>query len=283
MESPRSEKATQTVRLFDAVSDSYDAVGVEFFGPIADELVGHLAPTPGESLLDIGCGTGQVLMRAAKLVGETGRMMGIDASPGMISQARATLDEAGLTRVELREADAQDLEPANGQFDIVASSLVLFFIPEPLRALRSWRTVLNPGGRIGITTFGARDPRWEAVDSVFTSYLPPGMLDARTTGAKGPFASDDGVAELIAKAGSTNAHTWNTDIDVAFEDAAHWHSWTMSVGQRAMWQAVPAEDVAAVLDLAAQRLSECVGNDGRIHLTQTIRTTVAWHADAIES
>ncbi len=280
MNQPRSEKAIQTTRLFDAVSNSYDDVGVYFFGPIADELVSHLAPTRGESLLDIGCGKGQVLIRAAEQVGDGARLMGIDVSPGMLAQARSILDEAGLSRVELREIDAQDLQLADGHFDIVASSLVLFFIPDPLRALRSWRTVLNPGGRIGITTFGARDPRWEAVDSVFTPYLPAGMLDARTSGATGPFASDEGVADLFGQAGFTNVRTWNTEIDVAFADSAHWHTWTMSIGQRAMWQAVPAENVAEVQELAAERLSKCIGDDGQIHLTQTIRTTIARQADA---
>lgn len=261
--------------MFDVLSTSYDAVGVDFFGPIADQLVGHLAPARGESLIDVGCGKGQVLIRAAEHVGDTARLMGIDVSPGMLDQARVMLDRAGLARVELREMDAQDPQLDGEVFDIVASSLVLFFIPDPVRALRSWRTLLAPAGRIGITTFGGRDPRWEEVDSVFTPYLPAGMLDARTSGAKGPFASDDGVAGLFRQAGFSSVQTWNTDVDVRFTDAAHWRTWTMSIGQRAMWEAVPADKMAEVQAHATERLSDCTGDDGQIHLTQTIRTTLA--------
>ena len=274
-----SGKAAKTALLFDAVSPSYDAVGVDFFGPIADELVTRLAPTPGESLIDIGCGKGQVLIRAAEHVGPNARMMGIDISPGMLEQARAILDRAGRTDVQLRELDAQD--PALGEepFDIVASSLVLFFIPDPVQALRAWQTLLRPGGRIGITTFGSRDARWEEIDSAFTPYLPAAMLDARTSGAKGPFASDAGVANLFRQVGFSDVQTWNTDVDVVFSDAAHWRTWTMSVGQRAMWNAVPAEKVAEVQERATEQLSRCVGDDGQIHLTQTIRTTLARRGD----
>lgn len=278
MHEPRSDEVVRAASLFDALSSSYDAVGVDFFGPIADELVRHLAPTDSESLLDIGCGKGQVLISAADRVDASARLLGIDISPGMLDQARTTLDKAGLTRVELLEMDAQNPQLAVAPFDVVASSLVLFFLPDPLGALRSWRNLVGPAGRVGITTFGSRDPRWEDIDSVFTPYLPAGMLDARTSGGTGPFASDGGVEELFHQAGFTNVQTWHTEVDVVFADAAHWRTWTMSVGQRAMWQAVPAERVAEVQELAADKLSRCVDEDGQIHLRQTIRTTVA-HQD----
>ncbi|MGV1037637.1 MAG: hypothetical protein ACOYD0_11520 [Candidatus Nanopelagicales bacterium] len=73
-----------------------------------------------------------------------------------------------------------------------------------------------------------------------------------------------------------------TEVDVAFADAAHWRTWTMSVGQRAMWQAVSVEKMEEVHELAAERLSHCMGADGQIHLTQTIRTTVARPTEATE-
>ncbi|MGV1036846.1 MAG: class I SAM-dependent methyltransferase [Candidatus Nanopelagicales bacterium] len=283
MNQPSDDEVIQVASLFDALSASYDAVGVDFFGPIADELVRQLAPTRGESLLDVGCGQGQVLISAAERVGARARLMGIDISRGMLDQARATLDQAGLTQVELLEMDAQNPQLAAAPFDMVASSLVLFFLPDPLRALRSWHKLLKPDGRVGITTFGARDPRWEDVDSVFTPYLPARMLDARTSGATGPFASDEGVADLFRQAGFTNVQTWNAEVGVVFADADHWRRWTMSVGQRAMWQAVPAEKVTEVQELAAEKLSHCFGDDGQIHLTQTIRTTLARLADPATS
>ena len=71
--------------LFDAVSDSYDTVGVDFFQPIAAGLVDELNPQSGERWLDVGCGRGAVLLRASAAIGPEGRAVGIDISSGMES------------------------------------------------------------------------------------------------------------------------------------------------------------------------------------------------------
>lgn len=267
----------RAARLFDSLSTTYDAVGVDLFGPVADALVERLAPTSGESLLDIGCGTGQVLLRTSQALEARQtrpRMLGIDISPGMLAQARMVLDAADLDQVQLRTADAQDPQLGSEQFDVIASSLVLFFLPDPLSALRSWRRLLVAGGRVGITTFGARDARWEEVDSVFTPFLPESMLDARTSGTTGPFSSEQGLAGLFRDAGFTRVSNWTSEVEVTFRDSDHWHTWTMSVGQRAMWAMVPPEHVQDVRSLATERLSRCRGDDGLIHFTQAVRTTV---------
>ena len=264
----------RAARLFDSLSATYDAVGVDLFGPVADALVERLAPTSGESLLDIGCGTGQVLLRMSHTLQSWPRMLGIDISPGMLAQARILLDAAGLDHVQLRMADAQDPQLGNERFDVIASSLVLFFLPDPLSALRSWRRLLFPGGRVGIATFGARDARWEEIDSVFAPFLPESMLDARTSGAIGPFSSEEGLIGLFRDAGFGRVSNWTSEVEVTFRDPDHWHTWTMSVGQRAMWAMVPPEHVLEVRNLATERLSRCRGDDGLIHFTQAVRTTV---------
>jgi len=277
MKAAAENPVTRTAQLFDALSPSYDAVGVDFFAPIAEHLIEHLALSPGERLIDIGCGSGRVLLCAADRLGHGARLTGIDAAPGMIERTRSATTAAGLTNVELMVMDAQlpDLEPAS--FDVVAASLVLFFLPDPLAALRAWRGLLRPGGSVGITTFARQDPAWQDVDSVFDPYLPPGMLDARTSGARGPFSSDERLADLFHAADFSSVRSWHTTLDVVFDDVDHWHRWTMSVGQRAMWQAVPEEARTNVLGLASERLADSVGPDGRIHLRQEIRTTVAWN------
>ena len=261
--------------LFDAVSETYDQVGVDFFGPVAGGLVNAMDLRPGESLLDIGCGRGRVLLAAAPELGSDARLLGLDVSAGMISQAREVLDSAGLDWVRVAVADAASLDPAIGTFDVVTASLVLFFLPDPGVALRSWYRVVIPGGRIGVTTFGSRDPRWERLDAVFTPHLPADLKDARTTGARGPFASDEGVEGLLLAAGFADALTSHLDLSVSFDDVEHWHRWTLSTGQSAMWAAVPVAERAEVLADAREVLANCVGPDGRIHLGQRVRITTA--------
>ena len=266
--------AARNARLFDALASSYDAVGVEFFGPIARGLLDLLDPQPGETFLDVGCGKGALLLPAARAVGRSGRAVGIDVAPAMASAARAAADEAGLGFVEVAVGDAQSPELPAGAFDVVGSSLVLFFLPDPLGALTAWRRATAAGGRLGVSTFGPQDDVWRSVDEVFTPYLPPQMLDARASGTRGPFASDAGMAQLVREAGFDDVRTEVADVAVRFADAAHWEAFSRSTGQRAMWGLVPDGELAAVREEAARRLQAAVGADGEIVLSQRVRYTL---------
>ncbi len=266
--------AVRNARLFDALADSYDDVGVEFFGPIARGLLELLDPQPGETFADLGCGKGALLIPAAQAVGPSGRAMGIDVSPAMVSAARAAADRLGLAGVEVSVGDAQAPQLPAAAFDVLGASLVLFFLPDPLAALTAWRRSVVDGGRLGVTTFGPQDDVWRAVDDVFTPYLPPRMLDARTSGTRGPFASDDSMQQLFAAAGLDDVRTELRDVAVRFEDVDHWVAFSHSTGQRAMWALVPDDERAAVRDEAARRLQAAASPDGGLVVSQQVRYTV---------
>lgn len=100
-------------RLPDVVWESAAAVGNPFAaGPL------H----PGETVIDIGCGAGADACVAALLVGETGRVYGIDATPAMVEKARRNAAAAGLSQVEFREADMACLDLPDGIADVVISN-----------------------------------------------------------------------------------------------------------------------------------------------------------------
>lgn len=259
--------------LFDKLSDSYDEVGVDFFQPIAASLLTSMPPVVGERWLDIGCGRGAVLLPVAEAIGQHGIAVGIDISSGMVEHARRLALHAGLRNVECEVDDAQSPATVKGPFDTVSSSLVLFFLSDPLAALRNWRPLLKPGGRLGVTTFGAIDPRWAEVDEVFAPHLPPEMKDARTSGKEGPFASDQGVERLFLDAGFTEVRTESTTIMVRFADAQHWYDFTWSVGQRVMWLAIPEALRPDVRKDAETRLARYAEADGSITFTQGVRKT----------
>ena len=260
--------------LFDKLSDSYDEVGVEFFKPIAATLLRAMPPVAGEYWLDVGCGRGAVLLPVAEIIGPHGLAVGIDISTGMIEHARRIALHAGLRNVECEVDDAQSPAAVKGPFDTISSALVLFFLANPLEALRNWHPLLKPGGRLGVTTFGSVDPRWEYVDEVFAPHLPPEMKDARTSGKAGPFASDEGVEQLLAEAGFTNIRTQSSAINVRFADAQHWYDFTWSVGQRMMWLAIPEHLRADVRKEAESRLAQFAESDGSITFTQGVRNTL---------
>ena len=268
------DSGSPVARLFDAIAGSYDQVGVDFFQPIAAGLLACLAPRPGQRWLDVGCGRGAVLVPAARAVAPSGSVTGIDVSPAMVEQCRAVVAAAGLDNVELAVGDATAPQVA-GTFDVVASSLVLFFLPDPVAALSAWLPLLRAGGRIGVTTFGAPDPRWDAVDALFAPYLPPAMRDARTTGVRGPFSSDEGMERLLSDAGFTDVSTTSDSVPVTFADADAWYRFSWSTGQRAMWLSVPEPERAAVRASAEELLRPHAAADGSVTFQQSVRHTLA--------
>jgi len=273
------ERSRMVAAIFDRVAASYDTVGVPWFRPIAERLVRELAPAPGERALDIGSGRGAVLFPLAEAVGPTGHVTGIDLAQGMVDALRADVASQALGNVDVLTQDAADpdLDPAS--FDLIASSLVLFFLPDPAAALRRWHDLLVPGGRIGVSSFGPRDANFFAVDDVFTPFLPAQMLDARASGTAGPFASDAGMEELLAAAGFVDVRTVGLQVDAVFRDAEHWTEWSWSHGQRAMWAAIPEDRHAEVQAKIAQVLEAARDDAGTITLRQQVRYTLARRHD----
>ena len=140
-----SERIQQVAAVFDRAAQTYDSVGVPWFTPIAERLVRDLAQAPGEQAVDVGCGRGAAVFPLAAGVGPTGRVVGIDIAPGMITALRSDIDACGLANVEAQVMDATSPDLGGETFDLLASSLVLFFLPEPRTALNNWHDLLVPG------------------------------------------------------------------------------------------------------------------------------------------
>ena len=105
---------------------------------------------PGMRVLDIGCGPGDVSFLAARLVGPTGSVLGVDAAPEMIELARARAAEQGLPTVHFIQAaiDAIDLdEPV----DAIVGRLILMHLPDPAATLRQLSSFVRPGGVIAFS------------------------------------------------------------------------------------------------------------------------------------
>jgi demethylmenaquinone methyltransferase/2-methoxy-6-polyprenyl-1,4-benzoquinol methylase/phosphoethanolamine N-methyltransferase len=106
---------------------------------------------PGDGVLDVGCGTGELTLVAKAGVGPAGRAVGIDASPEMIEVARQKAARAGVA-VDFRVDLVEKMPFADSSFDVVLSSLMMHHLPGDLKrqALVETRRVLKPGGRLFI-------------------------------------------------------------------------------------------------------------------------------------
>jgi SAM-dependent methyltransferase len=116
-----------------------------------------LEPRPGARLLDVGCGTGDDARLLAARVAGGGRVVGIDASEAMISEARRRSEDQGLS-VEFQVGDACGLEFADGSFDGCRADRVFQHLADPRPALAEMVRVACPGARIVVV-----DPDWETL------------------------------------------------------------------------------------------------------------------------
>jgi ubiquinone/menaquinone biosynthesis C-methylase UbiE/DNA-binding transcriptional ArsR family regulator len=113
-------------------------------------LLDALGERPIHNLLDLGTGTGRMLELLAP---RASRVVGLDASHAMLSVARANLEKAGLTRIELRQGDIYAPPVEYGRFDLVVIHQVLHYLDDPARALREAARMVSPGGRLLIVDF----------------------------------------------------------------------------------------------------------------------------------
>lgn len=264
-------------QVFDALAETYDQTGVAFFRPVAERLVGLLAPVPGETALDVGCGRGAVTLPLAAAVGPSGHVDAVDVSPAMVAATREMVAELRLDQVSVELADAADLSGVLGRwprYQVLASSLVLFFLEQPDEVLRRWVSLVAPGGRVGLSSFGELDRPSQEIEEGFVPWLPPDLLDARTSGREGPFASDAGMEDLVRAAGLTAVQTVVEPVVLEFPDAAAWQRFSMSTGQRAMWMSIPEEERPGVLDRATEILEATREDGGPCRLVWQMRYTL---------
>jgi ubiquinone/menaquinone biosynthesis C-methylase UbiE len=130
-----------------------DRLGI--FEQFAGRLLDLLHLSPGNTVLDVGTGTGVVAFQAAATwVGSEGRVIGSDIATAMVSLAKQAAEEQGAVNVAFCQMDAEQLSFTDASFDTVICTFSLFQFLDMGRALGEMRRVLKPGGRLGLANWG---------------------------------------------------------------------------------------------------------------------------------
>ena len=117
----------------------------------------------GESVVDLGSGSGMDVFFAAERVGPSGRVVGIDFTVEQLEKAREIADEAGYSQVELREGRIEDLPVEDASCDCVISNGVINLAPEKDRVFAEAARVLRPGGRLAIADIVSEQQMKESI------------------------------------------------------------------------------------------------------------------------
>lgn len=166
-------------RLYDAVADR---------SPVArlrTAVTDALAPPRGGTAVDLGCGTGATLPYLAERVGPAGRVVGVDASRGMLAAARRRARREGWRRVALVRGDAT--RPPACEADAALASFVSGMLADPGAAVREWARLVGPGGRVALLDFARSTGAGRPLNPAFAAFVratsPPGTRSAASSPA----------------------------------------------------------------------------------------------------
>lgn len=195
----------RSLRIWDEMAPGWEdrrewILGVT--GAINQWLAGQVNPQPGESILDVAAGTGDLGFIAAERVGADGKVLCTDFSPEMLEAARRNGERRGLSNVEYRVLDAERMGLDDNSVDGVLCRWGYMLMADPAAALRETRRVLRDGGTLAFAVWQTPDRNpWAAIPGM--TLVQRGHMPPPEPGAPGIFAMGvvDRIVELVTGAG----------------------------------------------------------------------------------
>ena len=218
-------QADSAQHMYNARASNYDD---SFHPAFAKHIIEYLDLQPGERLLDLACGTGLVTLAAAKAVGPTGFVFGVDITTGMLDELykKRDGDIDSYKNIEIYNHDITKLDEVpeihEGFFDAISLTSALPLLREPGIALDSWRKYLKPGGRI-------------ITDVTDLSNMPQSIAMERVYNRLGiEYSSNrlwtrDGISlrQILQQAGYVVEKVWQrdmTDQETTYHDVDEWET-----------------------------------------------------------
>ena len=211
-----------------SAGSSYDAYMGRWSRRIAPGFLDWLARPDGLDWLDVGCGTG-ALSSAILARCKPRSLIGIEPSAGFLARARENVPDP---RAGFATGDGQALPLADASRDVVASALVLNFVPDRGKALSEMKRVARPGGTVGFYVWDYPGGGIEFMRAFWNAAtaLDPAASDL-AEGGRFPFCTGTGLAALAVAAGLKAVQTTAIEVSTLFRDFEdYWHPFTLGVG-----------------------------------------------------
>jgi SAM-dependent methyltransferase len=192
----------------------------QWSAPLSTWMVNTVDPKPGQTVLEVAAGPGETGFLAAERLGPEGKLISTDLNEAMVDAARRGAETRGLTNVECRVMDGQQMDLPDDSVDGVLSRFAIMLMPEPDRAVAEIRRVLRPGGRLAYGVWGPFDRNgWltHLVGALLQhGVAPPGD----PFGPGGPFSLPDAQKnrELATGAGFTDVEVVEFEGTMEYAD-----------------------------------------------------------------
>jgi len=147
---------------FKRTAARWDEMRREFFDTkLGLMIVRQAGIKPGDTVVDVGCGTGFLTSQAAKAVGKKGRVIGIDLSEEMLKKAEENMTGMGNKgRVEFKMGDAENIPLEDEIAEAVIGNMILHHCPKPKSAIREMARILKTDGRLVLSDLEKHDEEW---------------------------------------------------------------------------------------------------------------------------
>jgi SAM-dependent methyltransferase len=248
---------TSVAGLFGRAAAGYDEVG--FFHQVARRLLLLAGVGPGMRVLDVACGTGAVLVQAARLTGTAGLAVGIDLAEPMAAVAARQLQRLGQGRGAVAVMDAERLGLRAAWFDVVCCASAIYLLGDQAAAVRGWWEALRPGGTLAISEFGDLDARWAWKDELLGRLGPP--MEPLGGGHLGP----QELERLLRQAGVGTVQVQVERLDVVYADAEAWWAQQWAHGERRPLEQMDPRRLGAYRAASFTAIEACREADGALH------------------
>ena len=190
---------------WDAVATGWYAQREEIWEssrPVSEWMIRRLDPQPGDTILELAAGPGDTGLRAACLVGESGRVIITDFAPEMVGTARRRAEEMGVENAEFWTLDAERMDLETDSVDGVLCRWAYMLMIDPAAAFAETRRVLRPGARLAFSVWATRE-RNPALSLAGSILVELGHIPPPDPEAPGPFSMADTarIQELIVATG----------------------------------------------------------------------------------